>query len=79
MSSRQFLLFSLKYLQNYDSGLHYIEEFLPETDGTNYEPMYGCTLCCVTQVGVVPMVAHIVGSKHRWNEVTTFLKICLCE
>ena len=57
-------------------GLHYIEEFLTETNTNANEPRYTCNLCVVTGE-VEPTWSHLIGSKHRQNymEMTLSMKV----
>ena len=51
-------------------ALHYVIEIMPESEiganGTAFDPLYTCELCCVTTQGI-PMFAHLTGNKHRLN------------
>lgn len=46
-------------------ALHYVEELLPESHGTNWaEPRYSCTLCGITGPSQ-NIYSHLIGSRHR--------------
>jgi hypothetical protein len=47
------------------SGIHYVEELLPETNRDSYDPQYTCGLCNMSAAPASNMFSHLTGLKHR--------------
>lgn len=50
-------------------GLHHIEEVLPSNPRPSDEAFFSCSLCCISNIGAIPMFTHVTGIKHRQKYV----------